>query len=132
MKATQKVRKEVLKTLNDSMKAFVSRDTEKAVSYYAKDKDLISIGTEDGEIIRGITKLRKSFDVTCKQFEKFAFKTKIFEVSAAGNVAWASGIGTYDIKAGGKKFKIAGRFSMIFEKRGKDWLIVHAHYSLPV
>ncbi|MDD4004163.1 MAG: nuclear transport factor 2 family protein [Elusimicrobiaceae bacterium] len=130
MKATLTVKKEILKTISDAMTAFVSRNTEKALSFYAKDKDVISIGSE-GEVVMGLPRLKKTFIATHRQFEKLSFKAKAYEVSACGSVAWTSGVGIYNGVTGGKKFKLDGLFTFVFEKRNGRWLIMHSHYSVP-
>jgi len=131
MKASEKVRHDVLKAMDDAMKAYADRDMEKALSCYAKDNDFVSIGTGKDEIMRGPEEMKKALQEVYEQTEKFSFKSKVFEVSACGDVAWVSGAGIYDIVAEGEKIKMEGRFTVIFERRDGKWLMVHSHYSLP-
>lgn len=132
MKAALAVKKAVLKTVSDAMKAYIAGDAEQAMTFYAKDKDVVVIGSDKNEIFKGPAQLKKAFPATVKPFSKLTYKAKPYEVSACGNVAWVSGAGVYNGITGGKKFHMDGRFSCILEKRAGKWLIVHLHYSAPV
>lgn len=131
MKAALAVKKAVLKTVGDAMKAYITGDAQQAMPFYANDKDVVVIGSDKKEIFKGPAQLKKAFSATVKPFSKLTYKAKPYEVSACGNVAWVSGAGVYDGMAGGKKFRMDGRFSCVLEKRAGKWLIVHLHYSVP-
>lgn len=50
-----------------------------------------------------------------------------------GNLAWATATWTANVvtKQGAKQ-TLAGRWTVVWEKRGSDWLIVHEHVSVPL
>jgi len=54
-------------------------------------------------------------------------------VAQRGNFAWAedTGHGTLNKKAGGKD-DLDFRWTVLWEKEGNDWLIIHEHVSVPM
>src|SRR5262249_4804324 len=55
------------------------------------------------------------------------------KIHRAGNTVWATSTIAAELvmKADGKRMTPTLRWTVIFEKRGKDWLIVHEHVSMP-
>ena len=51
-------------------------------------------------------------------------------VSAAGSVAWAAADADFTVKAGDDQTTLPVHITFVLERRGDEWLIVHAHYSL--
>jgi ketosteroid isomerase-like protein len=58
---------------------------------------------------------------------------KDIQTHRRGNVAW--GTATWQLEMGlkdGKKENLEGRWTVIWEKRGDNWLVVHEHFSAPL
>jgi ketosteroid isomerase-like protein len=54
------------------------------------------------------------------------------QVHRAGNTAWGTATWTGDGKLKtGNRVGLEGRWTVIWEKRGNKWLIVHEHFSVP-
>jgi ketosteroid isomerase-like protein len=51
-------------------------------------------------------------------------------VSSAGSVAWAAADADFTVKADGQETTLPVHITFVLEKRGDQWLIVHAHYSM--
>jgi ketosteroid isomerase-like protein len=50
-----------------------------------------------------------------------------------GNTAWATSTWRFDtVSTDGKKESLECRWTVVWEKRGNDWLIVHEHVSAPL
>ena len=50
-----------------------------------------------------------------------------------GNLAWATTTWHADsVKKDGSKETLEGRWTVVWEKRGDDWLVVHEHFSVPL
>jgi len=55
------------------------------------------------------------------------------QTGGGGDTKWATAsIRTELTKKDGDVKRMGARYTAIFEKRGKDWLIVHEHLSVPV
>jgi ketosteroid isomerase-like protein len=50
-----------------------------------------------------------------------------------GNLAWATTTWQADsVKKDGSKEAMDGGWTVVWEKRGADWLVVHEHFSVPL
>jgi len=50
-----------------------------------------------------------------------------------GKLAWATATWTGDlIRKDGPTDHLEGRYTALLEKRGKEWLVVHEHMSVPL
>lgn len=108
-------------------------DPEKAAPFYAKDADLAFFDiaplkytgwTEYGEGVK-------------KAFADFAsLKLTLgndLRATQRGNLAWTTATwqGQLFRKDGGN-MAVEGRWTGVWEKRGKEWLLVHEHMSMPL
>jgi len=106
-------------------------DATKAAPFYAKDSDLvfIDVGTE----FHGWS------DVVAQAPKLFADYRSLkltlgddLRTSGSGDTKWATASVRAELaKKGGGVERMGIRYTAIFEKRGKDWLIVHEHLSVP-
>ena len=113
--------------------AWETLDPAKAAPFYAKEADLVFYDitplkyTGWEEYARGVQ----------RTFADYAsFKGTVgedFRVTQRGNSAWATVTWHAELlrKDGGKE-ALDGRYTVVWEKRGKDWLIVHEHMSAPM
>ena len=113
--------------------AWSALDPAKAAPFYAKaaDLDFYDIAplkyTGWAEYAEGVK----------KQFAPFASSKWTVgddvRVRQSGNLAW--GTATWHgelVKKDGSKQALDGRYTCVWEKRGKDWLVVHEHMSVPL
>jgi ketosteroid isomerase-like protein len=131
MKAEPKTEAEVMNVMNQSMEAFVKRDVDALMRLYAPDPDLVVIGTGGDEKRVGLAEIKALFKRDFTQFEDASFKFGWHSVSAAGSVAWVAVDLILNLKARGQEVSFQVRLTNVLEQRGKKWLIVQAHGSLP-
>lgn len=116
------------------MHAWDNLDPAQAAPYYAKDSDLVFYDdsplkyTGWAAYARGVR----------KEFAGYtSFKTTLandVEVHKVGNsFAWGTATWRADaVKRDGSTEVVYGRWTVLFERRGGRWLIVHEHVSVPV
>jgi ketosteroid isomerase-like protein len=119
-------------TLQRLYAAWSDLDPAKAAPFYAKDADLV---------FYDIAPMKYSgwSDYAAGVPEAFApYKSGRFtlnddvRVHRQGNLAWATATWRADLvkKVGGTEH-MEGRYTAVLEKRGKEWLVVHEHMSVP-
>jgi ketosteroid isomerase-like protein len=112
--------------------AWCTLDPSKAAPYYE---------TEGKHVFYDIAPLKytgwKEYaDTTQKMFSgvsslKFTLGNDI-QTHRRGNVAWGTATWKMElVSKDGKKETPAGRWTVIWEKRGDNWLVVHEHVSIP-
>jgi ketosteroid isomerase-like protein len=114
--------------------AWSSGDPENAAKFYAKDKDLVFYdltpfsysGWKDYEagVRKGFTDSVESVSLTAG---------KDLKVSRRGTVAWT--IVSMHVTAkmkDGRTIDSPVRYTGIWERRGKSWVLVHEHLSVPM
>ena len=115
------------------LEAWSTLDPAKAAPYFAKDAELPFYDilplkyTGWTEYAAGATQL----------FAPFAAlkltATSDLQAHQMGSVGWGTATIHADItKKDGIKEGMDGRWTVIFEKRGSDWLVVHEHTSIPL
>jgi uncharacterized protein (TIGR02246 family) len=126
-------RAEIAKRLQDVMDSWSAGDVEKMAPYFAKDSDLIFFDLVGVEY--------KGWDAYAAGLEKYfnAFDSVNFRLNGdatvhqKGDMAYATA--TWDalttLHDQSKQHFIA-RWTIILEKRGQDWLVVHMHASAPL
>ena len=132
MKADQKTISEVIAVLNKLGEAYARRDLESLLAGFAPDPDVVMYGTGADEKRVGLTEIRAQAERDWSQTEAAAIKHDTVSVSAAGLVAWAAVDGAFEVKAGGQEMALPARITYTLEKRENRWLIVQAHFSVPM
>jgi len=114
--------------------AWSSGNTDTVAKYYAKDANLIFydltpfsyLGWKEYEpgVHKNLIDVAESISLTAG---------KELKVTRHGNIAWT----TVPMRAvakfkDGKSLDIPVRYTGIWEKRGKTWLLVHEHLSAPL
>ncbi|MDY6917549.1 MAG: nuclear transport factor 2 family protein [Chloroflexota bacterium] len=131
MKAEPKTEAEVMNVVNQSMEAFVKRDVDALMRLYAPDPDVVVVGTGRDEKRVGPGEIRALFERDVAQFEDASFNFGWYSVSAASSVAWVAADLSLNLKASGRDISLKVRLTNVLEQRGKRWLIVLEHGSLP-
>ena len=114
--------------------AWETLDPSKAAPFYAKDAELAfyDIAPEKytgwAEYAKGVT--QEFGEYTSGKF----FLADDVRVHRGANFAWATAtVGLEMVKKdGAKEFLPTCRWTLIWEKRGTEWLIVHEHLSVPM
>jgi len=134
MKADAQTEAEVMAALNDLMAAYAKRDMEYLLSRLAPDPDVIQFGMSAVNAKRiGRVGLREEFESDWSMSEAASCTIGWHSVSAAGSVAWvAADITLHWKEAGVPEETVPARLTMIFEKRGGQWLCMHSHFSQPL
>lgn len=121
--------------LRKTIDAWETMDPAKAAPFYATDeKDLAFFDVEPlkytgwGEYAEGTKKVFADFATLKATINPDA------RVEQKGNLAWATATIHFDatMKKDGSKMPIDARWTVIWEKKGDKWLIVHEHVSAPL
>lgn len=122
------------KLTDDYCAAWSSRNTANVAKYYAKDSGLVFYdlapfsyhGWSEYEV--GV---KKEFMEGSSSLVLTAGKD--LKVTRRGNIAWTTvPMHLIDKTKEGKTIEMDIRYTGIWEKRGKSWLLVHEHLSAPL
>ncbi len=124
---------EIRSTLERLYAAWSDLDPAKAARFYVKDPALAFFDvapmkyTGWAEYAAGVPKAFANY-----RSGKFILNDDL-RVHRVGNQAWATATwhGELTTKTGGTE-QVAGRYTAVLEKRGKDWLLLHEHMSVPL
>jgi len=131
MKADAGTEAAVIKTMNRMVDSYKVRDMEALVACFAPDSDVVMYGTGADEKRVGLEEIRFQAQRDWDQTDSILMVFNETSVSAAGPVAWVASDGGFQIRAGGQEFTAPARLSLVLEERNGDWLVVHAHFSVP-
>ena len=131
MKADARTEAAVIKAVNRMMDSYKMRDMEALVACFAPDGDVVMYGTGADEKRVGLEEIRFQAQRDWAQSDSISMVFSETSVSAAGQVAWVASDGAFQIHAGGQVFSTPARLSLVLEERNGDWLVVHAHFSVP-
>ena len=130
-KADAKTEAEVRAVLDAWAKAYDDHDVEGIMALVAPDEYAIFIGTEAHEKNIGPHELRDAIEHDIARLETISITMPWLSVLSAGEVAWAVGDCICDLVAEGHEIHLDARQTVILEKRGDKWLVVHSHLSVP-
>jgi len=124
---------EIRTTLERLYAAWSELDPAKAAHFYAKDTDLTFFDVTPlkyrgwPEYAAGVPKAFAAY-----RSGKFTLNDDL-RVHRHGNLAWATATwqGELTRKDGGNEH-MEGRYTTVLEKRGKQWLLIHEHMSVPL
>jgi ketosteroid isomerase-like protein len=116
-----------------TLEAWDTLNPDNAAPFYAKDRGNVFYDaaplkyTGWAAYSEGAKKVIASFASL-----KFTLADDV-QVHTHGTLAWATATFHADfVTKGGVKQPLDGRWTVVWEKRGKDWLIVHEHVSAPL
>ena len=90
------------------------------------DRSFVGFSSTRHERIRGLGALRKTIHYYLKRAPKMTYHIERPRVHASGGTAVATFYWTVGL---GKGRKIHGRGTHVFSKQGKNWRVVHEHFS---
>jgi uncharacterized protein (TIGR02246 family) len=112
--------------------AWSDLDAAKAAPFYAKEADHVFFDITPLKYT-GWTEYAEGVPKAFAAYSSGKFTVgKDFKVHRHGNLAWATATWRAELlKKDGAKENAEGRYTVVLEKRGDDWLIVHEHMSVP-
>jgi ketosteroid isomerase-like protein len=132
MKADDVTEKEVMDVLSKFADCYSKRDIEGLMSLIASDPDVVLFSLDaEGKHI-GLDEIKTQFESEWSQFEAASIEFNWTSISAAGTVAWVSANYLYKMTIKGHNIIFTCSVTIILEKRGDRWIMVHGHYSVPV
>ena len=125
------VRGEILHLEREQVRAINRGDVRSALKLF--DRGFVGFSSTKHQRIRGLGALRKTFDYYLKQAPKLAYHVEQPHVSVSGGTAVATFYWSVQLGRGRpgriKTRKIHGRGTHVFAKQGKEWKVVHEHFS---
>ncbi len=131
MKADATTEAAVKAVLSKVAEGYATRNMDTLLATIAPDPDVIMYGTGADEKRTGRQGVRVQAERDWSQTEASTVKYESMSISSSGSVAWAATDATFEVKAGGQAMALPARITFVLEKRGDQWLIVQAHFSLP-
>jgi len=131
MKADATTEAAVKSVMEKFNQGYVVRDMDMIMSTFADDADVMIWGTGADEKRVGKAAIEEQVRRDWSQAESTAILFNWTLVSAAGSVAWVASDMTFAVTTEGLNVTFGCRGTFVFEKRGNDWLVVHAHFSFP-
>jgi len=113
------------------VKAFVAKDINTMMSFYAPDIFLFDDGGPPRQIV-GAAAVRKMFESFFKVIGSVKAELGELTIESDGTLAYAHYVQSmiYTYKSG-QQAKVAVRWTDIFRKINGRWLLVHEHGSMP-
>ena len=110
------------------------KNTDLFSSLFSNDADMIIFDGNSSERFVGWTAWKERLQEHFGLFENVAisYENVNIKVSKSGTFSWLSCIANTKYTYNGKPRIVSGlRMTWVLEKRKKNWLIVHAHFSFP-
>ncbi|OLE51363.1 MAG: hypothetical protein AUG51_22950 [Acidobacteria bacterium 13_1_20CM_3_53_8] len=119
--------------LEQFLAAWSTLNADNAARFYARDADLIFFDIAPLEY-HGWEEYRNGFKQVAEQFSSIKLTGNgDLKVTRRGNIAWTTetfhATGT---QKNGQAIDLNCRHTLIWERRGRRWLIVHEHVSVPM
>jgi ketosteroid isomerase-like protein len=129
------VRGEILHLEREQVRAINRGDVRSALKLF--DRGFVGFSSTKHQRIRGLGALRKTFEYYLKRAPKLAYHMEQPHVSVSGGTAVAMFYWSVQLGRGRpgrttgtqKARKIHGRGTHVFAKQGKEWKVVHEHFS---
>lgn len=131
MKADATTYAAVKSTLDNWGDSYIKRDIKRMLACIAPDLDVVMYGTGADEKRIGLNAIQAQAERDWAQTDAAAFRLADLMISSAGSVAWAAADATFHVEMGGQAMDFPARFTSVLEKRGDQWLVMQAHFSLP-
>jgi uncharacterized protein (TIGR02246 family) len=107
-------------------------DMTALAALFAQDDDLVVFGFRQEERQVGWEAVKAMYQKQMDSIEGLQTtpKSQVIDVSRDGQAAWASSLNHASGKIGAQPVEMDYRTTVVLEKRGGKWLIVHLHNSL--
>lgn len=119
--------RDLLEQLNQG---FARRDVQQVLNLFAPDPETTFIGSEPDETAAGPTQLRNLLEALFARPETYHWRWGKLHINTTGQTAW---VVTHAILLveGPEPLELPYRMTVLFQRRGTTWLIVHYHGSEP-
>ncbi len=115
----------------DITAAYERRDTAALKGFYAKQPDALFFW--ERKMTYSWEQISTTMDSLVSAVEKIKLTTTEFRSGGAGNAGWFAATFHIDrVTPDGKQSSSDGRWTVVAEKIGGRWLIVHEHTSFPL
>lgn len=124
----------VKSVLEQYVEAWKAEDIEMFVKIFATNEDMVMFTSESATLFVGWASWKEMFESYFEpiEFIDISFKDEVIKVHDSGKVAWITGMEDSTFIYQGQENSAKGmRVTWILEKRNGNWVIVHAHWSLP-
>lgn len=125
---------QILHLEREQVRAINQGDLRGALKIF--DRGFVGFSSTKHKRIRGLGALRKTFDYYLKTGPRLVYHIEQPHVSVSGGTAvatfyWSVKLGRGRPGRAGmqKAHKIRGRGTHVFSKQGKEWKVVHEHFS---
>jgi ketosteroid isomerase-like protein len=128
----QETQSALVESMQKTMAGWSTLDPTKVAPFYAKDADLAFFDITPYKY-KGWSEYEAGTKAAFAGFQSLQATVANPQVHAQGNLAWGTGEVHMDVTMkDGTKLPLDTRWTLVWEKRGKDWLIVHEHVSVPL
>jgi len=118
------IRQQILRAEREQIRAINRGNVRNALRMF--HKDFVGFSSTRHERIRGLRALEKTFHYYLKRAPKMTYRIEQPHIHAAGATAVATFYWTVGL---GKGRSVRGRGTHVFVRAGKNWRIVHEHFS---
>jgi SnoaL-like domain len=123
------IRAGVQAALREFQEGYVKRNPKELDSFmnrlFAKDDDVLLLGTDSGEWTRGYSAVATFIKTDWLEWGDFRFAVDDSLVWSSGNVAWIASVGTVHEHGSDRPV----RFSAILTRNGEAWLFRQVHFQ---
>ncbi|MFC2142494.1 YybH family protein [Acidobacteriota bacterium] len=124
----------VQSVLNQYTKAWETLDIGLFSKVFSHDDNMVVFSASPNKRYVGWELFKEGVQNSFKEIEsaKISFRDILIKVHASGNIAWLSCLEDWDFVYQGQPVSDEGaRVTWILEKRDGQWVIIHAHWSMP-
>ena len=129
MKADSTTEAAVMAVLDKLADVYTTRGVAVLSTVFAADPEVVMF-SPGAERVVGLADIMAKAESDWTRSDAASLAYGSTSVSAAGSVAWAATDADFSVLAGGQQTTTPVRITFVLERRGDEWLIVHAHYSL--
>ncbi len=120
----------VLAVLDQFRRGWQDLDAAAVLDCFAKDPEIVVIGTDEDEYWRGHEALVAPFRVMAAAFTDAVYRwVSPPRIQVDGDIAWADGKLDTSLTAGGEQLEVSMRTTWVL-RRGTRWEVVQAHFSV--
>jgi ketosteroid isomerase-like protein len=118
------IRREILRLEHEQARAINRGDVPGALRMF--DKSFVGFSSTQHDRIRGLGALARTFHYYLRRAPKMTYRIEQPQVHASGSTAVATFYWTVGL---GKGRRVRGRGTHVFARKGKNWRVVHEHFS---
>ena len=130
MKPDAATEMELLEVLQRFCSGFADREAEAVMRLFGRDPDVLVV-TSEKPLLRGSVELKRFLDRYVAGSTTYSWKWDRHDVCAAGSVAWLFAEGTETAVTHDRLERHPYRMTMVLERWGGRWLLMHVHGSTP-